>query len=131
MRYSTGYKYKLEELTRFKCPHLNNLWIDTPYIDIKYGCVFIYPGYAWDGASGPLPDTRRNLVPSLFHDAIYQLVREGRLKGSYRVWADEEFGRLCKEWGTWGWVADGYVAVLLQYGQNALEKGKPQFEVTL
>lgn len=131
MRYSKGYKYKTEEPLQFYAPHLMHLYIHTSYIRISHCMITIWPGYAWDGCSGPVVDTKKNLVPSVFHDAIYQLIREGRLPLSDRIWADEEFGRLCVKWGTWGWLADVYVAALLQWGKSAaLEESRTIYEVT-
>ncbi len=40
------------------------------------GDLTILAGYAWDGPSGPTIDTRSFMRGSLFHDALYQLLRE-------------------------------------------------------
>ena len=53
-------------------------------------------GYCWDGPSGPTIDTDNFLKPSLAHDALYQLMREGRLDPTkYRVRADNLLKDLC------------------------------------
>lgn len=44
------------------------------------GRLFILPGYAWDGPSGPLTmHTKTFMRASMVHDALYQLLRSGRL----------------------------------------------------
>lgn len=47
-------------------------------------------GYAWDGASGPMPDFAWVMWAALGHDILYQLFREGKLPSElYRYRADE------------------------------------------
>jgi len=67
------------------------------------GRVCIYQGYAWDGPSGPAFDTEDFMVPSMVHDAIYQLMRNGALPlDPYREIADEMMYQMCKERGMCG-----------------------------
>lgn len=40
------------------------------------GSLIVYPGYAWDGPSGPTIDTPDWMDASLVHDIFYQLMRE-------------------------------------------------------
>ena len=40
------------------------------------GRLFVYEGYAWDGASGPAIDTPNWMDPSLVHDIFYQALRQ-------------------------------------------------------
>ena len=40
------------------------------------GELTIRKTYAWDGASGPMPDIKSIMRGSLVHDALYQLMRE-------------------------------------------------------
>ena len=47
------------------------------------GTLTIKKGYCWDGASGPTFDTASTMRASLFHDALFQLIREGLLSGAY------------------------------------------------
>lgn len=63
--------------------------IHTALVDLdQFGNLTIRSGYAWDGASGPTFDTRKTIIPSLIHDAIYQLIRMGVLPESDRRKAD-------------------------------------------
>jgi hypothetical protein len=53
------------------------------------GLLTVNSLYAWDGPSGPTFDTPSTMRASLAHDALYQLMREGKLDQSYRIPADE------------------------------------------
>jgi len=55
------------------------------------GLLELYPGFRWDGASGPAIDTPQNLRPSLFHDALYQLMEQGRIPTAVRRAVDLTF----------------------------------------
>lgn len=76
------------------------------------GCLTVHPGYAWDGPSGPAPDTPELMRGSLVHDALYQLLREGHLfeleqdaeesehrHDTLRRAADELLIKMCEEDG--------------------------------
>lgn len=53
------------------------------------GVMTVNKGYAWDGPSGPTLDTMTFMTGSLYHDALYQMMREGCLDYSCRKLADE------------------------------------------
>ena len=61
--------------------------------------LVVYPGYSWDGASGPAVDTRSSMAPSLMHDCAYQSIRMGRLSRDYRKAADSDFRELLRSEG--------------------------------
>lgn len=42
----------------------------------KDGTLIVYPGYRWDGPSGPTVDTIAFIIGSLPHDVLYQMLRE-------------------------------------------------------
>lgn len=95
MKYEfTGiYKYKL--LEDIEC----NLDYDFPPISFKWfnvsnGKIIVTTGYAWDGGSGPVFDTKSVLLPSLIHDCFYQAIRLRLLPNSYRKLADLQFKKL-------------------------------------
>ena len=113
IKYRDGYKYQLSEdywiLTAIK-PEAD---IITNHISLnRSGALYICAGYAWDGPSGPAIDTKNFMRGSLIHDALYQLMRLGRLDSDrWRKTADEELVRACKEDGmssirAW-WVYQG------------------------
>lgn len=72
------------------------------FINLEDGVLNISQGYAWDGASGPTFDTKKTMRPSLVHDALYQLMREGILPVAYKGMADRIFYELLKENKMWG-----------------------------
>ena len=74
------------------------------YLKIKPGDILrIFKGYVWE-PSGPTVGTKNFMVPSLAHDALYQLIRNGKLlpKELWREYADDLLKRMCLERGMWG-----------------------------
>jgi hypothetical protein len=94
---STRYKYRLTE--QYALPMQ---WLDVDvridYIVARDQTLTIQRGYAWDGATCAR-DTRTNMRAALVHDALYQLIRVGRLPRRYRARADREYYRLCRRDG--------------------------------
>ena len=107
--YKSDYKYQLVEDYRIKISVKPSFDIETEFIDLDTdGNLRIRKAYSWDGPSGPVIDTDKNLRGALVHDALYQLMRmsllhyDGRLE-PYRKLADLEFRKICR--------ADGVSAV--------------------
>jgi len=70
-----------------------DITIEEPYTSryiwlTRNGLLLIRKGYLWDGPSGPTLDDRQNMVPSLIHDALYELIRLGVLSKEYKKKAD-------------------------------------------
>lgn len=59
------------------------------YIVINRGTLIVKAGYIWDGASGPTIDSIATQRAALFHDALYDLMRQGLLAQSYKSVADK------------------------------------------
>ena len=98
MKYSEyKYKFKVEEKFSielpFKIPDFEH-----PYASSKDGILSVKRGYAWDGASGPIINTRDTLVASLVHDVLYQAMRLNLIKSSKdnRKIADKNFFEILK-----------------------------------
>ena len=98
MKYSKyKYKFKVEENFSielpFKIPDVVH-----PYASLKDGILSVKRGYAWDGASGPIINTRDTLVASLVHDVLYQAMRLNLIKSSKenRQIADKNFFEILK-----------------------------------
>ena len=72
------------------------------------GLLEVRKGFPWDGMSGGVPDTKRNMRASLAHDVLYKLMRLGLLPLSFRSLADEELKVLCIQDRVWEWVASMY-----------------------
>lgn len=59
------------------------------------GHLEIQQGYAWDGPSGPTIDTHTFMRGSLIHDALYQLMREGKIGQDQRKEVDQILREIC------------------------------------
>ena len=101
MKYSKyKYKFKVEENFSielpFKIPDFEH-----PYASLKDGILSVKRGYAWDGASGPVINTRDTLVASLVHDVLYQAMRLNLIKSSKenRMITDKNFFEILKMHG--------------------------------
>lgn len=113
IRYSSGYKYQLEEDFDIQ----TSITPVTPggnrFVSMSLsGVLHVSAGYAWDGPSGPTLDTTDFMRGSLVHDALYQLMQEGILsKDFHRKAADQLLRKICLEDGmpairAW-WVYQG------------------------
>jgi hypothetical protein len=81
------WKYTLEvQESRFVGARFPNLKFS--FIEIEDGTMYIAEQYAWDGASFLTFDTKDTMTPTLFHDAFYQLMREGLLSVEFKETAD-------------------------------------------
>lgn len=127
MKYKSGYRYKLEEaylqtlpFSAFDCKDVPGGWVS-----LDGSKLYIVPGYAWDGASTGLPWTPKKwLRPSLVHDALYQLIREGQLPMERRKDADMVFYQLLRENQVNVLLAfPAYLAVRI-FGNYCLRKGR-------
>jgi hypothetical protein len=102
IKYGDGYKYVL------RAPWSCNTGIEeetaslAPWLSLdQHGVLKIEAGYAWDGASGPTIDSPSVIRASLAHDALYQLMRAGKLPQSARKAADDLFYQLLLDDGMW------------------------------
>lgn len=128
--YREGYKYQLSKnysiQTDIKGYSAKN---DFCHLH-KNGILEIKSGYAWDGPSGPTFDTPDFMRGSLVHDALYQLIREGKLPQSVRDDADELLRLCCIEDGMWSvrawWV---YMAVRIE-GWRSTDPRSEKKEIT-
>lgn len=129
IKYRKGYKYQLADDYVVETGLQPGTNIETHFIDLNvFGELTIRKGYAWDGPSGPTFDTKNFMRGSLVHDALYQLMRQGRLPQSFRDPSDRLLQAICREDGmsaarAW-WVYTG-----LKYGGAAAAKVENQKEV--
>jgi hypothetical protein len=92
-KYVRHYKYRTTEEkvyeTRWNLPRRRSVSTERGFVHLSGdGCLTIKCFYGWDGASGPTLDTPSTMFASLVHDALYQLLREGKLPPEYREKAD-------------------------------------------
>ena len=99
--YRSGYKYQLARAYTIGTNIKPRKAIVTKFIELsKTGTLTIVDGYAWDGPSGPVIDTKENMRASLVHDALYQLMRNKKLTAkAHKVKADKLFRKICIEDG--------------------------------
>jgi hypothetical protein len=127
MKYSDGWKYKTEAQERADVPELAKLTLQTGYVDLCDGVLTVESEYPWDGASFILfywfGTPKKWMVPSLIHDALYQLMRESKLESSYRKTVDGIFYRLLRERGvSWPVAKAAYYCVRVG-GNYAMRHG--------
>ena len=101
--YNDGYKYQTKVDFHLSIDIKLTAVIDTDYIVMdEKGQLTVKKGYAWDGPSGPVFVTKSFIRGSLVHDALYQLMREGRLdRHAWRESADKLLWAICIEDGMW------------------------------
>jgi hypothetical protein len=121
IRYRGEYKYQLAEAYEINISIKPKEDIVSDFIDLDTrGKLTVKQAYAWDGPSGPVLDTKKNLRASLVHDALYQLMRNNHLKSrSHRKAADQEFRDICKEDGVSSFMANRYYKALRKFGKPA------------
>ena len=75
MKYSKGYKYRLEE-NEYYDTGISGYNIKTESISLEAGGnLRVLKGYSWDGATMAF-DTCTFMRGSLIHDALYELIRK-------------------------------------------------------
>ena len=121
IRYRSEYKYQLASDYRIKISIRPSDDIVTDFIELTAGgALRLVSGYAWDGPSGTVVDTKENMRASLVHDALYQLMRNGELNTrTYRKPADKIFREICKEDGVSSFRANVFYKALRRYGKPA------------
>jgi hypothetical protein len=121
IRYRSDYKYQLAEGYKINISIRPKFNIETEFIDLDTdGNLTVKKGYAWDGPSGPVKDTDENMRASLVHDALYQLMRNDKIKSrTHRKAADQEFKDICKVDGVSNLRASAYYKALRKFGKTA------------
>ena len=126
VHYGDGYKYTTRR----------NWWCATPlvgqaarsdggppWVELdSSGVLMIRAGYAWDGASGPTVDSKSSMRASLVHDALYQLLRAGKLSPEARAAADKMLEDLCVADGMWRWRARLWWAAVRKWAGYAAKR---------
>jgi len=109
IEYTAGYKYVLYKDTTFQLSFAPEKTIRYEHITFHADNELeIKKGFPWDGMSGGVPDTDRNMQGSVVHDALYKLIRQGLLPMRYRHLADAELEIICVDDRVWEWVAAMY-----------------------
>lgn len=120
--YSEGYKYQLKEnfstatilrpAQRVEIPGF--VLLDTD------GDLYISAGYAWDGPSGPAYDFQSDMAASLVHDALCQLIIEGKLPKEMKPEVDRMLRDIMEEDGANRLRSLVYEKAVNKYGSDYL-----------
>jgi len=123
IRFRSGYKYQLASDYTLSIGITPEIDLATQFIKLDtQGVLTVFNGYAWDGPSGPVMDTRENLRASLVHDALYQLMRLQLLSAKkYKDQADKLFRKICIGDGVSHPVAEAYYLGLELGGEPATD----------
>lgn len=120
--YKKGYKYQLWKRYVISLPIYPEEACATPYVILTTaGVLHVKEGYAWDGPSGPTFDTKTLMRGSLVHDALYQLIRLGKLPPSAKQLADRVLHDICIEDGMWPLRADWVLAGVRFGGEHSIQ----------
>ena len=115
MKYKSGYKYQLARDETVFVGIFPEVTIKTDYLLLREdGFLTAKKGYCWDGASGCAIDTDTFMQASLFHDALYQLMRYSLLDQSCKDAADLVMYDLC--------IKNGMFAVRAWYAYRMVQR---------
>jgi hypothetical protein len=104
--YCDGFKYQLREAYSCVTPIVGVEIMDREFYLQEDGTLTIFPGFAWDGASGPTFDSKSSMRASLVHDVFCVCMRDGRLDyEKYQDTVNSFFEQQCLEDGMWAWRA--------------------------
>lgn len=118
--YKAGYKYQLHRTYHQQISIRLEENIATRYISLSAdGELEIKYGYAWDGPSGTTWDTPNSMRASLVHDALYQLLRMGKLPHTYKDYIDVLFERVLREDGMSSLRARIWYRGVDQFGEDS------------
>lgn len=133
MKYKSGYTYITQETVFVNVGPALHAPVSSPFASIAGESLCVMRNYAWDGASFSLflwfGTPKAWLLPSLVHDALYQLIRDGLMDRQYRDAADRLFRELLIERGVWRIVAWGAYYAVRVFGNFAVRKTNPVREV--
>lgn len=105
---TNGWKYETTKTVSIKTSIFPKNAILTDYIELSLlGCLTVKKGYNYDGASGAV-DTDTIMLGSLYHDSLFQLMREKHLDKSWRIFADKLLKNVCLSEGMF-WIRANYV----------------------
>lgn len=123
--YKAGFKYQLNETAMMQTEIIPPRPVATEFIMLnRAGLLQVLEGYAWDGPSGPTIDRSSNMRGSLYHDALYQLMRLGLLdEDTYRPQADRLLKQVWIEDSMPRWLATVEVKMVNWFADGAGKHG--------
>jgi len=98
--YKKGLKYQIVGEPYIAKTLISGFEVAIPWIKLERdGTLTLFPGYAWDGSSGPTWDSSKDKQASAEHDAFYKLIRLGHLPHSLKSDIDKRYRDKCIEDG--------------------------------
>lgn len=130
MKYSKGYLYQVKERIAIDTPiRTDSLMSIQGFVSLnEHGRLMIERGYAWNGNTLFI-DTKNNMVSSLVHDALYQLIQEGELDIKHKSAADRLLRDLMIEHGSWKATAYLFYYAVAIFGRIFVKNQKKIYEV--
>lgn len=126
IKYRSGYKYQLAEDYTITTGVIPADRVEDDYLILeKDGMLTIREGYAWDGPSGPAYDSKDFMRGSLVHDALYQMIEDGKIPDFCRELADNILYRLCREDGMSGVRAWYVFKAVRAFGESHVRGPRP------
>lgn len=125
--YKSGYKHQNDKLRVYQTEIRPDEVLESRYITLNTdGRLFINGAYAWDGPTG-VPEwlvkrwMKWLMRPSLIHDALCQLAREGLLSPKYAEQIDIEFKLACHQDARWKWLGNTAYYFVRKFGSFAID----------
>lgn len=120
-----GYEYQLASKVVVSvqiCPKedIETEFISLTHFSANVGLLTLKQGYAWDGPSGPTIHTQSFMRGSLVHDALYQLMRLGKVDPDQRKYADALLRDICIEDGMWTFRAEYVYQSVRKFGKKSV-----------
>ena len=122
-RLSSNHKYRLIDDVCFDAK-IEGLSASNGYVTIEpNGMLYISKAFTFDGNSTGIDiDNEKNLFPSLIHDALYSLLRNGFLDESYKEVADDIYLKLLEKNGVSKAFVNASRLVLGRFGKFSIKK---------
>jgi len=100
LKYISGYKYHLHEDYEHSLSFDTGVRRTLGFIELNGDRLVLRKGYGWDGASGPVFDTKNVMRATAVHDALYRLIRYELLSETeFKDRSDLEFVQILEEDG--------------------------------
>jgi len=124
MKYWKGYKYVVAEDFSVHTTVYEYDLQDKFFHLHTDGQLEVFMGYAWDGNSGPFPDTKYTMEASCVHDVFCDLVNSGRVSHDEQPKIDQLYYDTAERKGMWPWVAR-QLAMTIRF--HMLKKGTKKY----
>lgn len=120
IEYSCGFKYQLRNDAWFYTGIVTKSGAVTELVSLRPdGWLLIRKYFCWDGGTFPAIDTKTNARACLIHDALYYLMRVGKLEKSYKKDVDRLLRKFMLRDGAWPFRAMYFEIGVNLFGASA------------